>query len=102
MLTQSSLREMIKQALQAHDPEEYNRLQADGSLDFVAEMRAEAAMETRDYLMSQAIDEALTSTCDPMERIRRHMMKNRQANEIAIAQATEFEPNDVDSSNESW
>ena len=42
-------------------------------------------METRDYLMSLARDEALASDSDPIERVRQQMMKNRQAREIAIA-----------------
>lgn len=47
-------------------------------------------METRYYLMTLARDEPLASNEEPMERVRRRMMKNRQANEIAIAQALEL------------
>jgi len=39
---------MVKQAMQERDPEEFERLQADGSLELVAQLRAEATMETRD------------------------------------------------------
>ena len=60
-------------------------------MDRLAELRTEAAMGTRDWLMERARDEALTSNLEVMERVRRQMMKNRQADEIAIAQATEFE-----------
>ena len=82
--------ETVKQALKAHNPEEYERLEMDGSLESFAKLRAEAAMETRDELMHLAMDEAATSNAETMERIRRHMMRNRQADEIAIAQAMEF------------
>lgn len=92
MLTERLLTEMVKQALKQHHAGEYQQLKADGSLHLVAQLRAEAAIETRDYLMSRARDEALASEEDPIERVRKQTMKNRQAEEIAIAQAIEFEP----------
>jgi hypothetical protein len=94
MLTERSLVEIVKQALRAHDAQEYECLKADGSLDAFAKLRAEAALETRDELQHIAQDEAATSNLEYLERVRRHMMRNRQADEIAIAQATEFEAYD--------
>jgi len=90
MLTKRLLVEMVKEALREYDLEQYQCLKADGSLDLVAKLRAEAAIDTRDHLMSLARDEAVTSSLEPIERVRQQVMKNRQANEIAIAQATEF------------
>jgi len=62
MLTESILAEIVKQALQQHNPQEYERLKADGSLDVVAKLRAEAAIETLDELMDRARDQALVQT----------------------------------------
>src|SRR6185503_3780634 len=90
MLTEAKLIDMVKEALRAHDRNDYERLSADGSLDLVARLKADAAMETRNWLMECARDEALASNVETLERVQRQMMKNRQANEIAIAQATEF------------
>jgi len=95
MLTEVRLIEMVKEALRAHDRNEYERLSADGSLDLVARLKADAAMETRNWLMERARDEALASNVETLERVQRQMMKNRQANEIAIAQATEFGRDDA-------
>ena len=94
MITIPVLIQIVKQALRDHDRQEYERLNADGALDVVARLRAEAAIETRDYLMCLARDEALSSNLEPMDRVRRQMRKNREADEITIAQAIEFEPND--------
>lgn len=96
MISERSLAEMVKVALKAHSPQEYERLDLDGTLDTFAKLRSEAAIETRDQLMEIAMDEAATSEFEPMERVRRHMFKNRQADEIAIAQATEFESRDAE------
>jgi hypothetical protein len=96
MITERQLIEIVKYALRHYNFREYQRLEADGSLDLVAQLRAEAASETRDYLMSLARDEALNSDLDSMNRVSRQMRKNREANAIAIAQATEFEPNNAD------
>src|ERR1051326_3645924 len=96
MVTERQLVEIVKKALRGHNLREYQRLEADGSLDVVAQLRAEAALETRDHLMSLARDEALSSDVDSMDRVSRQMRKNRQANAIAIALATEFEPTNAD------
>jgi hypothetical protein len=96
MITERQLIEIVKYALRHYNFREYQRLKADGSLDLLAQLRAEAALETRDYLMSLARDEALNSDLDSMNRVSRQMRKNREANAIAIAQATEFEPNTAD------
>jgi hypothetical protein len=61
-------------------------------LEIFARLRAEAAIESRDELYNLAREEAATSNLEPMEIGRQHMMKNRQANLIAISQATEFPP----------
>ena len=91
MLTEAKLKEIVKKALREQYPNQYDQLKVAGELDLLTELRTEAAMETRDWLMERARDEALTSNLEVMERVRRQMMRNRQADEIAIAQATEFE-----------
>jgi hypothetical protein len=88
------LAEMIKDAMKENAPKIYAELTEEGTLDEVAKMRAEAAMETYYELADIARTKAATSNKETMERVREHTMANRQAAEIAIAQATEF-PNET-------
>lgn len=90
MLNLRSLTEMVKQALEDYDPELYFELQDDGSLERVAEQQAEAAFETKAELMNQANRGVSDLEASHDGADTQHYTRNRQADEGAIAQATEF------------
>jgi hypothetical protein len=90
LLTQQNLAEMVKQAMQEKAPRMFKELTAEGILDSVAQDRADAALETMDHLLHQAIDRVATSKASEMDRIQMGFQMQREARQAAINQATEF------------
>lgn len=90
VISEKILTEMVKESMRETAPQMFAELNSEGTLEEVAKMRAKAAMETYYDLMSAARDVAATSNLESMERVREQMTANRQAAEIAVAQAIEF------------
>lgn len=91
LLTQQRLAEMAKQAMQEKAPRMFKELTADGTLDRVAQDRADAALETMYQLRTEMLTKVATSKAPEMERIQMGFQMDREARQAAISQATEFE-----------
>ena len=91
LLTEQILTEMVKQAMQEKAPQMFKELTAEGTLDRVAQDRADAALETMHQLRQQAMDKVATSKEPDLSRIQMGFQMQREAQQAAISQATEFE-----------
>ena len=95
-----NLESMIARAMQDRAPKMFHSLQVSGELSKVIAERADQAEETYEEMYDQAKDKVLTSKMDYLESVQALTMAHREAEEIALAQATEFESeepeNDLD------
>ncbi len=90
MLSETTLKKMVIEAMKEKDPTLFQELTNSGELEAFAQMRATDGMETYQTLIYQALDQSATSIQTLYEKIQQHTIANQDAKTIVIRQVTEF------------